>query len=168
MMASWIRGWALPLLAMAFLSACQAPPGYREGYARPTYAAAPSCDPYQYAPPRDCYQRPVRRAARSYCAPGDRCQEQVRYRAPRSSCEPAYRSQRSSFRYARAPSRCAPAYRPRTYRYVGERVAPACGPTYRRSYQRYRPAYDYDTYRPPRYRQVSQYYRSDRNSSCCY
>lgn len=135
MMIQWVGKMALPLLALTILSACQPAP-YRGGYARSTYAAAPSCGAGQYAPPASCYQRPAR------------------YASPPPSCAPA------TYRSSRPVSNCAPVYRQRAYRYVAERHAPSCGPVQAGRYRPLRPDYlPYPSQRPTRYRPVRGYYR---------
>ncbi len=161
MMIIWVKRLAIPLLAVGALSACQGP-YYQRGYAQPTYAAAPTCDSYQYAPPKHCYQRERYRRP-SYERPARRPVEYVR-RPAQSDCVESYRPARSAYRQARAPRDCAPIYRqPRGYRYVGERPPAPCGPTYDR---RYRSAYN--EYRPARYREPRRSYRRSRDTSCCY
>ncbi len=113
MMVSWLRTWAFPVVAIAALSACQSP-GYQQGNAHQTFAAAPSlCD--QVAAPRSYYQQPVR-----YAAP--------------SACDDYVRPARTSYHYARASQPDA-AYRPRSYRRTSERYVAPCGSAPRSSYQ---------------------------------
>ena len=167
MKIGWIKRLAAPLLVMAALSACQSP-YYERGYARPVYAAAPTCDSYDYAPPRECYQRPRYKRSTYY---REAYQPPVRVRkAAQYDCAPVYdRPARSSYRSARAPRNCSPAApvrQPRGYRYVGERPALTCGPIDYGDYRRYRPVRE--SYRTARYRAPRQSYRSRRDTTCCY
>jgi len=163
MIAIWVKGLAIPLLLTAALSACQGP-ALQRGNVQPTYAAAPTCESYQFAPPRDCYQRERFRRP-SFERPVRRQVEYVR-RPVQHDCVQPSRPTRSSFRQARAPRDCAPVVRERrSYRFVGERPLATCRPTFD---QRVRPARD--EFRSARYREPRRSFRRSRSrdTSCCY